>query len=72
MFWEMMAPGGAKEPGGDLAQAINKAFGGFDKFKEAFGKACVGRFGSGWAWLVADRSGAVDASRTRRTRTPRS
>ena len=51
MFWEMMAPGGAKEPGGELAQAINKAFGGFDKFKEQFAKACVGpvrqRLGAG-------------------------
>jgi superoxide dismutase, Fe-Mn family len=59
MFWEMMAPGGAREPSGDLLEAISKAFGGFDKFKEAFAKACVGRFGSGWGWLVADRSGTV-------------
>ena len=70
MFWEMMAPGGATEPGGDLAQAINKAFGGFDKFKEAFGKACVGRFGSGWGWLVADRTGAVAIEDTPNQDTP--
>jgi Fe-Mn family superoxide dismutase len=70
MFWEMMAPGGAKEPGGDLLQAINKAFGGFDKFKEAFAKACTGRFGSGWAWLVADRSGPVSIEDTPNQDTP--
>jgi Fe-Mn family superoxide dismutase len=70
MFWEMMAPGGAKEPGGDLLQAINKAFAGFDKFKEAFAKACTGRFGSGWAWLVADRSGALSIEDTPNQDTP--
>jgi superoxide dismutase, Fe-Mn family len=53
-FWELMAPGGAKEPGGALADAITKAFGGFSQFKEQFTKACVGRFGSGWGWLIAD------------------
>ena len=55
MFWEMMAPGGAKEPGGSLAEAITKAFGGLAQFKEQFQKACVGRFGSGWGWLIADK-----------------
>ena len=59
MFWEMMAPGGAKEPSGALADAITKAFGGFSQFKEQFAKACAGRFGSGWAWLVADKSGKL-------------
>src|ERR671919_1660990 len=47
MFWEMMAPGGAKEPTGELADAINSSFGNFGGFKEQFVKACVGRFGSG-------------------------
>jgi superoxide dismutase, Fe-Mn family len=70
MFWEMMAPGGAKEPGGELRQAIDKAFGGFDKFKEAFAKACAGRFGSGWAWLVADRSGTLAIEDTPNQDTP--
>jgi Fe-Mn family superoxide dismutase len=55
MFWETMAPGGAKEPSGALADAITKAFGGFSQFKEQFAKACAGRFGSGWGWLVADK-----------------
>src|SRR5919112_1545036 len=59
MFWEMMAPGGAKEPGGELADAITGSFGGFGQFKEQFAKACTGRFGSGWGWLTAGKSGKV-------------
>lgn len=59
MFWESMAPGGAAAPEGDLATAIAATFGGFDGFKEQFAKACVTRFGSGWAWLVAGQQGAL-------------
>lgn len=59
MFWEIMKPGGATEPGGALAQAMEKAFGGFSQFKEQFTKACLGRFGSGWGWLTLDRSGGL-------------
>ncbi|HSC58999.1 MAG TPA: superoxide dismutase [Gemmatimonadales bacterium] len=59
MFWEIMAPGGAKAPTGPLAQAIDKTFGSFDKFKEQFQKAGVSRFGSGWAWLARTREGAL-------------
>jgi Fe-Mn family superoxide dismutase len=51
-FWNSMAPDAGGAPTGDLAAAINAAFGSFDAFKEAFAKAGVGRFGSGWAWLV--------------------
>lgn len=51
-FWKVIAPGGASAPSGDLAAAIDKAFGSFDAFKEAFAKAGATRFGSGWAWLV--------------------
>jgi Fe-Mn family superoxide dismutase len=51
-FWKIMAPNAGGAPTGDLANAINSAFGSFDAFKEAFSKAGVGRFGSGWAWLV--------------------
>ena len=53
LFWKMIAPGGAKAPSGELAAAIDAAFGSFDAMKEAFGKAAAGRFGSGWAWLCS-------------------
>ena len=49
-----MKAGGGGAPSGALAEAINSAFGSFDAFKEQWGKAAVGRFGSGWVWLVAD------------------
>jgi Fe-Mn family superoxide dismutase len=52
MFWQIMAPKAGGPPTGAIADAINAAFGGFDKFKEEFKKAAVGRFGSGWAWVV--------------------
>ena len=52
MFWELMAPGGSAEPKGAIGDAIKATFGGFDQFKEQFAKAGVGRFGSGWAWLI--------------------
>lgn len=58
-FWEIMTPGGATEPTGKLADAIAKLSGSFAAFKEAFNKAGVGRFGSGWAWLTLDKSGAL-------------
>ncbi len=54
LFWELMAPGGAKAPGGALAGAMDAELGGFEKFREAFAKAAATRFGSGWAWLVLD------------------
>jgi len=53
MFWQIMGPGGGGAPSGAIADAINGSFGGFDKFKEEMKKAGVGRFGSGWAWLIA-------------------
>ncbi len=52
-FWELMKPGGANAPSGELASAIDGAFGSFATFKEQFAAAATGRFGSGWAWLVA-------------------
>jgi superoxide dismutase, Fe-Mn family len=52
MFWQIMGPNGGGAPTGAIADAINAAFGGFDKFKEEVKKAAVGRFGSGWAWVI--------------------
>jgi Fe-Mn family superoxide dismutase len=54
LFWESMSPDGGGAPDGDLAGAIDEAFGSFDAFKEQFEAAGVGRFGSGWAWLIVD------------------
>jgi Fe-Mn family superoxide dismutase len=54
LFWETMKPGGAKEPAGALADALNSTFGSTDDFKAKLAEAAVGRFGSGWAWLVKD------------------
>ena len=53
-FWKTMTPGGGGAPTGKLADAITAAFGDFEKFKEQFNAAGVGRFGSGWVWLVKD------------------
>jgi superoxide dismutase, Fe-Mn family len=54
LFWESMSPEGGGEPEGDLAEAIDEAFGSFDEFKEKFQAAGVAQFGSGWVWLVVD------------------
>ena len=64
LFWTIMGPGGAGAPVGNLAQAINAAFGSVDDFKSKFAAAGVGRFGSGWAWLVKDASGSVSITST--------
>ncbi len=58
-FWELMQPGGAREPAGALAQAIDQGFGGFTPFKEQFAKACATRFGSGWGWLTVAKDGSL-------------
>jgi Fe-Mn family superoxide dismutase len=62
LFWQMLGPDGGGEPGGDLAAAIEGTFGSFDSFKDEFKKAGIGRFGSGWAWLVRDSSGLAVVS----------
>lgn len=57
LFWETLAPGGASAPQGDLAAAIDHAFGSFDAFKQRFNSAAAGQFGSGWGWLVVSPYG---------------
>lgn len=56
LFWTVMGPNAGGEPTGALADAITKDLGGFAAFKEAFVKAALGRFGSGWAWLSVDKA----------------
>jgi superoxide dismutase, Fe-Mn family len=62
MFWQIMKPNGGGAPSGELASAIQQVFGSFDAFKTAFNDAGVKRFGSGWAWLVLDRSGKLQVT----------
>ena len=62
LFWESMSPDGGGAPEGDLAQAIDEAFGSFDDFKGKGKDAGVNQFGSGWAWLVHDGSGLAVVS----------
>jgi superoxide dismutase, Fe-Mn family len=58
MFWQIMGPSAGGPPTGAIADAINGAFGTFDTFKDLFAKAGVGRFGSGWAWVI-DQGGKL-------------
>ena len=62
LFWESMSPNGGGSPDGELASAIEQAFGSFDDLKSKVKDAGVNQFGSGWAWLVHDRSGLAVAS----------
>lgn len=59
LFWDVMSPSGGGLPQGELAAAIERDVGGFDAFKDAFTKAAVSRFGSGWAWLSLGREGRL-------------
>jgi len=59
LFWEILTPGGPKEPVGELKAAIEETFGSFEAFKDAFSKAAATRFGSGWAWLALDAFGKL-------------
>jgi Fe-Mn family superoxide dismutase len=59
-FWEIMGPGKGGSPVGTLAEAITKTFGSFDEFKAKFEAAGVGRFGSGFAWLIVNKQGALE------------
>jgi Fe-Mn family superoxide dismutase len=64
LFWPMMKKGGGGQPTGALAEEINKTFGSFDEFKNQFKTAALGRFGSGWAWLVVNETGSLEIMST--------
>ncbi|MBL8117657.1 MAG: superoxide dismutase [Anaerolineae bacterium] len=70
LFWQIMGPGKGGEPSGELGAAIQSTFGDFASFKEKFAAAGTGRFGSGWAWLVADKGGALSITSTPNQDTP--
>ncbi|OIP50673.1 MAG: superoxide dismutase [Flavobacteriaceae bacterium CG2_30_34_30] len=64
LFWEIMSPKGGGKPNGNLASAIDSAFGSFEGFKERFTLAASTQFGSGWAWLVVHKGGSVEVCAT--------
>lgn len=64
LFWNVMSPNGGGAPSGELADAINAAYGSFDGFKDAFSKAAATQFGSGWAWLCVHAGGKVEVCST--------
>ncbi|MEX0944149.1 MAG: superoxide dismutase [Balneolaceae bacterium] len=59
LFWTILSPNGGGEPKGELASAIKKQFGSFEKFKEEFSSASAGQFGSGWGWLCVNSDGQL-------------
>ena len=69
-FWDIMTPGGANAPVGSLADAINASFGSADELKAKMTAAGVGRFGSGWAWLVVNKDGKLEVVSTANQDTP--
>jgi len=69
-FWKILGPNAGGSPTGKLADAINSTFGGFDQFKEKFQAAAVGRFGSGWAWLILNKQGKLEITSTPNQDTP--
>ena len=64
LFWDVMSPNGGGKPSGDLATAIDNAFGSFEAFKDEFSSKAGGQFGSGWAWLCVHKGGKVEACST--------
>lgn len=64
LFWEVMAPNAGGSPSGELATAIDKAYGSYEQFKDAFSNAAASQFGSGWAWLCVHKGGAVEVCST--------
>lgn len=70
LFWEVLSPNGGGTPDGDVAKAIDKKFGSFDKFKEEFTNAAATQFGSGWGWLCVDGSGNLKVTSTPNQNSP--
>ena len=70
LFWQIMGPNAEGRPTGDLAAAIDSAFGSFEDFKAKFKAAAGGRFGSGWAWLVVEPGGGLSITSTPNQDTP--
>lgn len=64
LFWRLITPEGSDSPSGELAKAIDATFGNLDEFKARFKTAALGRFGSGWAWLVANQDGSLAITST--------
>ncbi|MDP3467038.1 MAG: superoxide dismutase [Daejeonella sp.] len=64
LYWSVMSPNGGGAPSGDLANAINAAFGSFEEFKKKFAEAGMTRFGSGWSWLSVSSEGTLQVSST--------
>lgn len=64
LFWNLLTPKSSGKPSGDLAAAIDKKFGSFEKLKEEFNNAATTRFGSGWAWLIVNGSGELEVTST--------
>ncbi len=64
LFWKVMSPNGGGKPSGELAKAIDDAFGSFDAFKEKFSNAAKTQFGSGWAWLCVHKGGKLEVNST--------
>ena len=64
MYWEIMSPNGGGKPEGELAKAIDNAFGSFEAFKQKFSDAAAGQFGSGWAWLCVQEGGKLEICST--------
>ncbi|HET7267353.1 MAG TPA: Fe-Mn family superoxide dismutase [Oleiagrimonas sp.] len=69
-YWNSLSPNGGGEPSGKLLEAINKAFGSVDKFKDEFAKSAAGNFGSGWTWLVQRSDGSLAIVNTSNAATP--
>lgn len=70
LFWTILSPNGGGKPSGDLAKAIDGAFGSFEGFKDKFSDAAGSRFGSGWAWLCVHKGGKVEICSTPNQDTP--